>query len=106
MVRSLVEQKRMGFPGLVYRLMWGPNEFLPTGNLRYWDVTSHLDKISVPTLITCGRYDEITPRNSEVLSQGIKDSKIVVFEKSSHSSRYEEPERHAEVYGDFLKGVS
>ncbi len=106
MIRSLVEQKRRGSPGRVYRLMWGENEFLPTGNLRYWDVTRELGRIEVPTLVTCGRYDEVTPRNAEVLTMGIKGSKMVVFEKSSHTARYEEPERHREVYGQFLADVA
>ncbi len=106
MLRSLVEQKRQGFPGYVYKLMWGENEFLPTGSLRYWDVTPDLARIEVPTLITCGRYDEVTPKNSEALQRGIKGSKMVVFERSSHTSRYEEPERHAEVYGQFLSATS
>lgn len=90
---------------MVYKLMWGPNEFLPIGTLRYWAVTDELYKITVPTLITVGRYDEITPRNAEVLNHGIRGSKCVVFEKSSHASRLEEPERYMEVYGGFLKGL-
>jgi proline iminopeptidase len=105
MIKSMVEQKRRGFPGFVYKLMWGPNEFFPVGTLRYWDVTDKLGNINVPTLITCGRYDEVTPKNGEVLHQGIKDSKFVVFENSSHSARIEEPEKYFDVYQGFLDGV-
>jgi proline-specific peptidase len=105
-IRSLIDSKRMGSPGLIYKLMWGPNEFFPVGTLRYWDVTEQLDKISVPTLITCGRYDEVTPKNAEVLRRGIRDAKYMIFEKSSHSSRIEEPDRYMDVYGSFLKAVS
>ena len=104
-VKSMIENKRMGWPGLVYKLMWGPNEFLPVGTIRYWDVTNQLHHINVPTLITCGRYDEVTPKNGEVLKQGIKDSKFVIFEKSSHSARIEEPEKYFDVYGGFLESV-
>ncbi len=104
-VRSLVESKRRGGSSMVYRLMWGPNEFFPVGTLRYWDVTDQLHKITVPTLITVGRYDEVTPRNAEVLNRGIKGSKHVVFEKSAHASRLEEPEKYIEVYGGFLKSL-
>jgi len=104
-IKSMVEQKRRGWPGFVYRLMWGPNEFFPVGTIRYWDVTNELHRIHVPTLITCGRYDEVTPKNGEVLNHGIKDSKFVIFEKSSHSARIEEPERYFEVYGQFINAV-
>ncbi len=105
MIRSMVESKREGFPGFVYKLMWGPNEFFPVGTIRYWDVTNDLHKIHVPTLITNGRYDEVTPKNGEVLNQGIKDSKFVIFEKSSHAARIEEPEKYFEVYRSFLSSV-
>ena len=104
MIKSMVEQKRRGFPGFVYKTMWGPNEFFPVGTIRYWDVTNQLDRIEVPTLISCGRYDEVTPKNGDVLNRGIKDSKFVIFEKSSHSARIEEPERYFETYREFLKG--
>jgi len=105
-IQPSVERKRRGFPGLVYRLMWGPNEFTLVGTLRYWDVTSQLDRINVPTLITCGRYDEITPKNSEVLNKGIKNSEFVMFEKSAHAARLEEPEKYFRVYNGFLDKVS
>lgn len=105
-IKSMVEQKRNGFPGFVYKLMWGPNEFFPVGTLRYWDVTSDLHKISVPTLITNGRYDEVTPKNGEILKQGIKDSKFVIFENSSHAARIEEPEKYFGVYRSFLSNVT
>jgi proline iminopeptidase len=105
-LKSMIEQKRRGFPGLVYRTMWGPNEFFAVGTLRYWDVTDELHRISVPTLISNGMYDEVTPKNGEVLHDGIKDSKFVVFEKSSHSPRLEEPEKYFDTYRNFLSAVS
>ena len=106
MIRSMVENKRRGGPGMVYKLMWGPNEFFAVGTLRYWDVTGQLHQITVPTLVTNGRYDEVTPKNGELLHRGIKDSKFVIFENSSHAARIEEPEKYFEVYGDFLGSVS
>ena len=104
-IRSMIENKRRGWPGLVYKLMWGPNEFFPVGTIRYWDVTDQLDRISVPTLITCGRYDEVTPKNLEVLHQGIKDSKTTIFENSAHSPQLEEPERYIDTYRNFLRSL-
>ena len=47
----------------VYETMNGPTEFTVIGNLKDWDRTNQLGEIDVPTLITVGRYDEITPRN-------------------------------------------
>jgi len=105
MIRSMVEDKRRGGPGFVYKLMWGPNEFFGVGTIRYWDVTEQLHNINVPTLITNGKYDEVTPKNGEVLNKGIGGSKFVIFENSSHTARLEEPERYFEVYTGFLDSL-
>ena len=58
----------------------------------------------MPTLITCGRYDEITPPCSETIRDGIPDSRMVVFEQSAHVAHLEEGERYAAVVEDFLTG--
>lgn len=105
-VRSPSERRLGGgVQSPVYKLMWGENEFFPVGNLRYWDVTDQLHKIKCPTLITCGEYDEVTPKNSELLNRGIKGSKMVVFKGCSHLARYEDPERYFQTYGKFLQQV-
>jgi len=86
----------------VYNTMWGPNEFVLWGNLMYWDVTRELSKISVPALITCGRYDEVVPKVAEVLNDGIKGSKLILFENSSHLAFWEEREAYIKAIKDFL----
>ena len=45
----------------VYREMQGPSEFTITGNFKDWDRVERAHEIAVPTLLTCGRYDECTP---------------------------------------------
>jgi proline-specific peptidase len=106
-IRSPVERRLGGGgSGPVYKLMWGENEFFPVGNLRYWDVTDQLHKIECPTLITCGEYDEVTPRNSDLLHQGIKESKMVVFKGCSHTARYEDPEHYFHTHQKFLNQVA
>lgn len=89
----------------VYNTMWGPNEFTCTGNLRTWDVTDRLGEVTVPTLILCGRYDEVMPGCSETMHAGIPGSELVIFEQSSHSAHFEEPERFYPVLRDFLHRV-
>lgn len=90
---------------LAYNLMWGENEFLPVGNLLYWDVTSELGKIECPTLVTCGEFDEVTPANSELIHRGVKNSKLVIFKGCSHLIAYEDPEEYHRVHSDFLRSV-
>lgn len=87
----------------VYNTMWGPNEFTCTGNLMSWERRDRLGEIDVPTLILCGRHDEVVPECSETMHAGIAGSELVIFEESSHSAHFEEPERFFSVLRDFLR---
>jgi proline-specific peptidase len=89
----------------VYNTMWGANEMLPTGTLAGWDVTPRLGEIQVPTLVLCGRYDEATPHQAEVIAASIDGAELVVFEESAHMTPIEEPERYVAVVRDFLRRV-
>jgi proline-specific peptidase len=89
----------------VYQTMWGVNEFNITGTLRDWSVTSRLGEIDVPTLLLSGRYDESTPLINETMKRGIRGSKWVMFEDSSHTPHLEEPEKYLTVSENFLDKV-
>src|SRR3954469_11948278 len=86
----------------VYLVMNGPTEFDVIGRLATWDRTADLGRIDVPTLITCGRYDEITPSCSETIARGIPDARMHVFERSAHCAHLEEPDDYARVVEAFL----
>jgi proline-specific peptidase len=87
----------------VYLTMNGPTEFDVIGRLREWDRTADLDRIDVPTLVTCGRYDEITPSCSETITRGIPDARMHVFERSAHCAHLEEPDDYARIVEAFLR---
>jgi proline iminopeptidase len=89
----------------VYVPMWGPSEFAYTGNLGDWDRVDELHRIRVPTLITVGRHDELTPACSEQIHERLPDSRLVVFEEGSHLTFWEETERYLQVVDDFLRSV-
>jgi len=89
----------------IYNTMSGPNEFTCTGTLRDWDITSELGTIRVPTLITVGRFDEITPLVSREMQSRIKDSRLVVFQHSSHLAMWEEREKYIGILSNFMEGV-
>ncbi len=91
--------------GIVYEVMNGPNEFTITGRIRDWDVTDRLPRIRIPTLVTVGRYDEVTPRVAREIHRGIRGSKLVQFNESSHLAFWEERSRYIEVLRTFLDGV-
>ncbi|HWO75263.1 MAG TPA: proline iminopeptidase-family hydrolase [Bacillus sp. (in: firmicutes)] len=89
----------------IYNIMWGPSEFHVTGNLKDFDCTSRLKEISVPTLYTCGRFDEATPESTEYFSSLTPNSKFHVFENSAHMPYLEEREEFVRVVNEFLTGV-
>lgn len=86
----------------VYNTMWGNNEFTATGNLRNFDRTDVLRTISVPTLFTCGRFDEATPATTQAYAEQVKNSEMVVIEEASHQSMNEKPEEYVTVVREFL----
>ena len=90
---------------IVYETMNGPNELVIIGNLKDWNRTDRLSEIGIPTLILAGRYDEVTPACSETIHQGIRDSKFVIFEKSSHIPHIEEESKYLQVVSRFLAQV-
>ena len=90
---------------LVSMTMNGPTEFANVGELRYWDISDQLHNIRVPTLVTCGKYDMVSPREAMRIHKGIRGSKLVVFENSSHLAMWEEREKYVDVLRKFLGSV-
>lgn len=86
----------------IYNIMWGASEFHVAGNLKYFDCTKELHKIAVPTLYTCGRFDEATPESTEYFSSLTPNSKFHVFENSAHMPYIEEPDEFLRVTKAFL----
>jgi proline iminopeptidase len=89
----------------VYRYMNGPNEFTITGTIRDINLAPDLPRIRVPTLVTGGRYDEVTPAVAEQIHAGIPGSRRVTFEKSSHTPFWEERDTFMAVVAAFLQDV-
>lgn len=74
-----------------YATMQGPNEFLYIGNLKDWNRVSDLHKIKIPTLITCGEHDELTPACALRMKLNLPNAELKVFANSSHMPFYENP---------------
>jgi proline-specific peptidase len=87
----------------VYNTMWGPSEFNATGTLRDWDVTDRLGEITIPTLVTCGRYDEATPALAEAIQRGIPNAQLAIIEDASHMAHGEQNEEYLGALGAFLE---
>lgn len=57
------------------------------------ETCSILEDIQIPTLILCGREDEVTPlEQSEYLNVNIKNSELHIIDDAGHISNLEQPE--------------
>ena len=86
----------------VYFTMWGPNEFTALGNLKNLDFKASLPQITVPTLVTGGRHDEVTPRIAQGIHQAIKGSGLSIFENSAHLPMWEEQDEYLQTVREFI----
>jgi proline iminopeptidase len=86
----------------VYEYMWGPSEFTVTGVLKNYDRTARLKEIPIPTLFTCGQYDEATPNTATCYHTMLPGSEIAVLEDASHEHHIERPEHYMRVVRSFL----
>ncbi len=94
------------FEGLnhaIYERLQGPSEFTITGIHKDYDITPRLPQITVPTLITCGRHDEMRPEDCAWYASLVPGAELAVFEESSHMAHLEEPERYRAVLRGFLQ---
>jgi proline iminopeptidase len=82
--------------------MFGSNVVEVTGNMRYWDVTSRLKSLKVPTLVICGDHDFLTPRLHRLIHSKIRGSKLVVMKGVSHASMWEAKEAYLGTLSSFL----
>jgi proline iminopeptidase len=87
----------------VYFTQNGPNEFTIIGTWKGWDITARLHEIKIPTLVTVGKYDEVTPKVAETIHNGISGSQLIVFENSAHLTMWDEEEKYLQVVKEFLE---
>ena len=85
-----------------YEAIQGPNEFLYIGNLKDWNRVPDLHRINVPTLITCGQHDELTPACALRMKLALPNAELKVFPNCSHMPFYEEPQLYYPALLDFL----
>jgi L-proline amide hydrolase len=86
----------------VYNVMNGPNEFFCIGTLKDWSVVDQVHRISAPTLLCSGRFDEATPATVQPYFDSIPDVRWEIFENSSHMPFIEETQQYLAVIESFL----
>jgi L-proline amide hydrolase len=72
------------------------------GTLKDWSIIDRPDRISVPTLVISGRYDEATPATVQPYADRIPNVRWKIFENSSHMPHVEERASYMKLVTDFL----
>lgn len=103
-VDPFVHEAYFGFPLYPAAVNIGAMPLVLRGSLKDWDRTEELASIRIPTLITVGRYDTVPVPVSRRMSQGIPNSRLVIFERSGHMPWWEERARYMALMKDFLAG--
>jgi len=88
-----------------YAAMWGPNEFTCTGVLKGYDGAAALSRIDIPTLVTCGAFDEATPDSTRSFAARIPDADFALFGASSHMAFVEERTAYIAALRQFLHRI-
>ena len=86
----------------IYTYMWGPSEFTATGTLKGYERAEHLKEIKVPTLFTCGEFDEALPSTTRYYASLVPGAKVAVFKGAGHCHLFEQPAEYVSVLRAFL----
>jgi len=88
-----------------YGTMWGPSEFSITGTLADYDCSERLQEIEVPTLFTCGEFDEATPAACRDFAAMLPGAEVAVFDGASHITFAEKRAEYIALMRDFIARV-
>jgi proline-specific peptidase len=76
-----------------------------TGTMAGWDVTDRLGQLELPVLVTCGRFDEMTPDVVRDMADAIPGARAVIFEQSAHLPMVTEKAEFLDVVRAFLDSL-
>ena len=95
------------FNPAVWRALVGRHDLTvrATGTMARWDIRDQLHRIHLPTLITVGRRDFITPTCARAVQRGIRGSRLIVFERRGHDYLFSERDRFVSSVREFLARV-
>jgi proline iminopeptidase len=93
------------FGDAVYKFMWGPSEFTAIGTLKDYERADRLKEIHLPTLFTCGEFDEATPASTAFFRSKLPGAKLKVIPNASHMTYVEQPAAYCAAVREFLHEV-
>jgi proline iminopeptidase len=90
----------------IYVPMQGPSELgAHDAKLERWDRVADLPKIGVPTLVIAGRHDTMDPAHMKMVAQKVRRGRLLMCEKGSHMSMYDDQQTYFTGLVKFLRDV-
>ena len=90
----------------VYVHLNGPSEFQFTGTLANYDLRPQIRRLTMPTLITCGEFDEAPAWIGREYLALMKTARLHSFNGLSHMSHIEDPRLVVATTASFLNSIS
>lgn len=84
---------------------WGPNEYVPTGDLADFEYIERCPEIKEPTLVISGTDDLCTPLLAKAMYDNIPESEWALFEGCRHMPFVEDNEGYCEVLTEWLDKI-
>jgi non-heme chloroperoxidase len=96
-LESIIDES-LKVPAMVWREAWSV--------IHQTDHSPELSRISVPTLLTWGDQDGMSPRDEQdALLASIAGSRLEIYEGTGHALHWEKPERFAADLVSFIAGL-
>lgn len=85
-----------------YEVAWGPNEYTPNGNLKDYDYTQKLQRVTTPALITSGTNDLCTPLVAKTMADNLSHASWHLFNGTRHMSFVERTSAYEHLLQSWL----
>jgi len=72
------------------------------GTMAGWDITGDLRRVRIPTLITVGQFDHVTPACAREIHRAIPHSRLVIAKGKGHLLFFEDRDRYITLLRTFL----
>ena len=72
------------------------------GTMAGWDITGDLHKVRIPTLITVGQLDHVTPDCAREIHRAIPHSRLVIAKGKGHLLFFEDRDRYISLLRKFF----
>ena len=87
---------------IVYKYMWGMDEYFVNGTLHGYDGKDILRKIIVPVLYITGEYDSARPSTVKKYQEITLNSKLEIIKGAGHQTQNDNPEAEIKIIESFL----